>query len=444
STVMGVPAGDVWPHRWAGADDGRGGTETVLVGLRPELAQTIVGLGVSLTGLKTRGAGPMYHRGTRTPWPMSCRLQTTAPACRPWLGWLWAGARGTANVTMRRKIMQVNLGAAGVLLTVLAYFLYYQWNGNPALVRTGWAQLPFGLSAALVWRLNARGQDVWARWMVFLVAVGGTLAAIVAGLGSVLGAQVYFLLFAVLTLAFFPLQQWRSALLLSTLNATLFFYFEQRGWPAHPSLNELPASTQKLLAHSLVAGCIAVAMLLTAISEWAADLNEQRLLALADTDALTGLSNRRALLQALTLEVARSRRSGRPLCLALLDLDHFKSVNDQHGHAAGDQVLRQFSALMQGTLRASDSCGRLGGEEFVVLMPDTDLPQAVASIDRLRLALAARPLAWIDESMELTVSAGVARLEPGADADGARLLQAADEALYEAKRDGRNRVRTAS
>jgi diguanylate cyclase (GGDEF)-like protein len=206
----------------------------------------------------------------------------------------------------------------------------------------------------------------------------------------------------------------------------------------------LPASTQALLTQSLVAGCIAVAMLLTAISEWAADLNEQRLLALADTDALTGLRNRRALMQALAQVVAQARRSGRPLSLAVLDLDHFKAVNDQHGHAAGDQVLRQFTALMMAQLRAGDLCGRLGGEEFVVLMPDTEQPQALASIERLRAALAARPLAWIDESVELTVSAGVACLDPAHDVDGDRLLQAADAALYQAKRDGRNRVRTAS
>ncbi|MBQ0960114.1 GGDEF domain-containing protein [Ideonella sp. 4Y11] len=345
---------------------------------------------------------------------------------------------------MQRKIIQVNLGAAGVLLTVLSYFVYYQWSGNSALVRTGWAQLPFGLASVLVWRLNARGHDVWARWAVFGLAVGGTLAAILAGLGSALGAQVYFLLFAVLTLAFFPLTQWRSALLLSTLNATLFFAFERWGWPAHPALFELPETTRQWLSSSLVAGCIAVAMALTAISEWAADLNEQRLLELAGTDVLTGLRNRRALLQSLAGEVALARRSQRPLCLAVLDLDHFKSINDQHGHAAGDQVLREFSALMRSELRAYDTCGRLGGEEFVVLMPDTDLAQALASIDRLRATLAHRPLAWIDESVELTVSAGVASLADTSDADGASLLRAADEALYQAKRDGRNRVRTAS
>lgn len=360
------------------------------------------------------------------------------------MDWLWAGARSQASVTTRRKIMQVNLGAAGLALTILAYFAYYQWSANAALVRTGWAQLPFVLGVPLVWRLNAQGRDQGARWLVFALAMGGTLAAILAGIGTALGAHIYFLLFAVLTLAFFPLAQWRSALVLSLCNALIFLALDQWGWPAHPSLQALPAATQKSISQSLVVGCIAVAIALTALSEWAADLNEQRLMALAGTDVLTGLLNRRALLEALASEVALARRSQRPLCLAVLDLDHFKSINDQHGHAAGDQVLRQFSALMRRELRACDTSGRLGGEEFVVLMPDTDLAQAVASIDRLRAALAARPLAWIDESVELSVSAGVAGLAATGDVDGAGLLRAADEALYQAKREGRNRVRTAS
>ncbi|MBQ0930523.1 GGDEF domain-containing protein [Ideonella alba] len=359
------------------------------------------------------------------------------------MDWLWAGARSQASVTTRRKIMQVNLGAAGVALTILAYFAYYQWSGNPALVRTGWAQLPFVLGVPLVWRLNAQGRDQQARWLVFALAMGGTLAAVLAGIGTALGAHIYFLLFAVLTLAFFPLAQWRSALVLSLCNALIFLAFDQWGWPAHASLQALPAATQKSISQSLVVGCITVAIALTALSEWAADLNEQRLLALADTDALTGLRNRRALLEALQGEVARARRSGRPLSVAVLDLDHFKSVNDHHGHEAGDQVLRQFAELMRRELRGYDTGGRLGGEEFVVLMPDTDLALAVASIDRLRAALAARPLAWIDEQVDMTVSAGVACLSAEDEGDGSDLLRAADLALYAAKRDGRNRVRTA-
>ncbi len=359
-----------------------------------------------------------------------------ASALRP--AWLWAGTTGSGSVTLGRKIVQVNLGAFGILLTVGLYFGVYQWLGNEALLRAGWAQLPFAALSPLVWHLNRRGRTQAARWLVFFTAMGGTLAAIVAGLGTVAGAHVYFLLFAVLTLSFFPLQDWRLALLLAVVNGAVYLALEHIGWDPHPALHALPTSTLEVLSRSFVAGCLLVAIVLTAVSEWAADHNEQRLAQLAETDVLTGLPNRRALYRVLDTELARSARGSGSLALAVLDLDHFKRINDEAGHEGGDRVLSAVAEALRQGQRRGDVAARVGGEEFVVLMPATDLVQGVAGLERLAARLAGLSLSHRGWTGQLTVSAGVATWRPGMDADG--LMRAADAALYRAKREGRNRV----
>lgn len=164
---------------------------------------------------------------------------------------------------------------------------------------------------------------------------------------------------------------------------------------------------------------------------------------LATTDALTGLPNRRQLMFAMDTEVRRAERSGRPLALALLDVDHFKTVNDTHGHPAGDEVLRCVADELRKVTRGGDVLGRFGGEEFAVLMPETSLDQARQAGERLRAAIAKRTIHYPDGTIgRVTVSAGVALLagEEGCDL----LISRADTALYEAKADGRNLVRLAA
>lgn len=167
-------------------------------------------------------------------------------------------------------------------------------------------------------------------------------------------------------------------------------------------------------------------------------LLENKLLRLATTDPLTGALNRRAFYARAKHEMARSQRHARPLCLAALDLDHFKRVNDQYGHAVGDQVLREFSRLCQKMARSTDLFARFGGEEFIFLLPDTDLSAARPLLERLREALLALPLQTPQGALQVTVSIGLAQLRPE---HSLHLLQeAADSALYRAKQHGRNRV----
>jgi diguanylate cyclase (GGDEF)-like protein len=158
-------------------------------------------------------------------------------------------------------------------------------------------------------------------------------------------------------------------------------------------------------------------------------------------DELTGLYNRRHFIELAEAEVARARRTGTPLSLAMLDIDHFKAVNDVFGHPVGDLALRELARAMRETLRTSDVPARIGGEEFVVLLTDTALEGAVAVTERLRERVGrAEVKAGGDRVARFTVSGGVAELALGERLDG--LLARADEALYRAKEEGRNRTIT--
>jgi diguanylate cyclase (GGDEF)-like protein len=163
---------------------------------------------------------------------------------------------------------------------------------------------------------------------------------------------------------------------------------------------------------------------------------EAQILATSLTDPLTGIGNRRRLEQALEQEFARAERSGRTLSAFMADLDHFKSVNDSYGHEIGDKVLAAFGQLLRRRIRAGDTAARFGGEEFVVLMPETDLANAVLIAERVREALAGCLIAPLPGPV--TASFGVAELAAGEPARS--LLSRADKALYEAKHTGRNRV----
>ena len=160
----------------------------------------------------------------------------------------------------------------------------------------------------------------------------------------------------------------------------------------------------------------------------------------AATDGLTGLPNKRAVTDALKRTFAQAATTKAPLALLLLDLDHFKQINDQRGHAVGDQVLANVGATLRSVLRARDFAGRNGGEEFAVLLPDTEIGAALEIAERVRAAIAEISLPGTDVSV--TASIGVAGF-PGQASTLDRLERLADAALYLAKRQGRNRVELA-
>lgn len=166
---------------------------------------------------------------------------------------------------------------------------------------------------------------------------------------------------------------------------------------------------------------------------------EAELLEMATTDFLTGLSNRRHFIARMEEELARLNRNEQPVAVLMLDIDHFKKINDRYGHASGDAVLRQFADLIRAELRAFDSAGRVGGEEFAILLSGTDLAGGAAFAERLRAKVAHTPIEQGGQQIPVTVSIGITVLTAH-DADTSDVLHRADAALYEAKEGGRDRV----
>jgi len=168
-------------------------------------------------------------------------------------------------------------------------------------------------------------------------------------------------------------------------------------------------------------------------------VDELELRLLASTDSLTGAMSRRSFYDQTAREIARAKRHGVHLSCALIDVDHFKSINDTHGHGVGDLVLKRVVSICKSELRASDYIGRVGGEEFAIMLPETLLATAIEVADRLRKALEATTIEVSGQSVHVTASIGVTECT-GAEQNTDLLLQHADAAMYQAKSAGRNRV----
>jgi diguanylate cyclase len=166
-----------------------------------------------------------------------------------------------------------------------------------------------------------------------------------------------------------------------------------------------------------------------------------KLLQLASSDALTGLPNRGYVDDRFAIELSRARRYEKPLTIAVIDADRFKKLNDTYGHPAGDVALRTLGAMLRSSFRQSDTAGRYGGEEFVVILPETDMETARRKLESLRELMASTPveLSARRETIQVTISAGLASFPE--DGDGAaELFALADERMFQAKKEGRNRV----
>lgn len=245
-------------------------------------------------------------------------------------------------------------------------------------------------------------------------------------------------IFAVLTFfSVVPLMPNVKLLLSLPYAAVSFFVLFFVKEPTHPLY--VP-NTAFLLPMTLIAGYL-IALRIEKYRR-AAVVATRELEAVARTDALTGIANRRAFMHWADIEVSRvGRGSDEGLAVLIVDIDHFKSVNDSFGHAAGDQLLVDFCRRVEATLRHYDAFARMGGEEFVVGLPRCNLSGAKATAERIRNAVADEPFTVAGKPVTKTVSIGVATLHVGeSEIDGA--LGRADAALYAAKRSGRNRVLT--
>jgi two-component system, cell cycle response regulator len=184
-----------------------------------------------------------------------------------------------------------------------------------------------------------------------------------------------------------------------------------------------------------------IMMLIASALSLALVARSQRLLQLATRDPLTGLFNRGYIDDRFAIELSRARRYDKGLTIAVIDADHFKSLNDSHGHLAGDVVLCKIGELLSDSFRQSDTAGRYGGEEFVVILPETDMDAAQQKLESLRKAVASTPIAVGShgKQVRVTISAGIASF-PQDGEDAAELFALADERMFQAKREGRNRI----
>ncbi len=253
-------------------------------------------------------------------------------------------------------------------------------------------------------------------------------------LGAKIDIQPLYLWIPVIYVFAFTLTGHRASLRLSLAIMALFVaisgpYLLQ--WPVAPHAN----FTFQL--HMVSAILVAALYFFSSYQHrlQAAQLTVDELARLANTDALTGLANRRRVTEVIDAELVRARRYGHAFSVILIDIDHFKRINDRHGHGVGDAVLVALAARAQEVLRDVDMLGRWGGEEFIVVLPETDAAQTLGKARALCAHIAGRPLAG---AHRISISCGVAGVQPGDGAD--TLLQRADRALYAAKNSGRNRA----
>jgi diguanylate cyclase len=218
-------------------------------------------------------------------------------------------------------------------------------------------------------------------------------------------------------------------------------------WKSQTDAGRYPPHEE--LVHFLLAATmlVAVAYLVELLSQLRKKLRARtqdltdalaRIQELATRDELTQLFNRRQMTETLKHEDARRERSGEPACIAVIDIDHFKRINDTHGHAAGDAVLRCFAEQALAAIRRSDVLARWGGEEFLLLLPATGLDAARAVLDRMRAQVRESVRIGADASIQVTFSAGLVESAAGDSIDAA--IDLADQAMYRAKREGRDRI----
>ncbi len=349
-----------------------------------------------------------------------------------------AGTDHTSDVVLQRKVVLVNASALVAVVGCMAYAGLYGLRGVWGLTVSSLLGIILALFYVAVWTFNRYGYFQLARTYFFTVSVALALGSILLGQGTLLLSHYFLLLLAILSLTFFTTSEWCWSVCMVSALTAVFLFFELRGWPPHPSLYVLSSDMIHLIRVVKVGTCVTVLMMVMLLTEFMMDTYVRKLDVLGRTDLLTGLPNRRWFQMALSRELTKVQRSGASMAIALVDLDHFKQVNDHYGHAVGDEALKHVAQQLKVHARAGDFVARIGGEEFVVLMQADSVSQAQAGAERLRAGIAALPFDAPNGTYALTASVGVALYHPGVSPN--RLLRAADLAMYRAKHAGRNQV----
>jgi len=346
----------------------------------------------------------------------------------------------------RHRLRMTLLSVANTSLQS-AVIALFAWAGEVAW-SVAWQFLLVGAGSSALFALV-----IWRGWNLRLKDPGLLLPQIAASVAIQLGFLVLapklwglFLVAVLVTYNFammsFSSRQFTIAwLLVGTASAVALF--AARGRFGHFGTSDASIAVLWLFFFLCTRQLTAIGTQFSALRTQLSEKNKQlsasleRINELASHDDLTGALNRRAFMQLLADERARARRTGQPFCVAMLDIDHFKAVNDRFGHLTGDAVLKEFSAVAAGVIRVSDRFARYGGEEFVLLLaPSTGADVARFATERVRQAVQAHDWARVAAGLKVTVSAGVA--EYVADLPMEQLIRRADDALYSAKEAGRN------
>lgn len=352
----------------------------------------------------------------------------------------------TTDPTQRLRLAQSGLAMALMALSVAILVYAARLAGTPALVVAAWAALSLGGMAVFFaairfgWSRGLADPSLTMVQMVFAITSG----AIAYAMAGPMRGATFVVLLAILMFGMFQLRP-RALLLVSlyalglfgTAMAVMAWQLPQVYRPA-VELGHFLMLAATLPAVSLLAGRLTV--LRERSRHQRRDLAEAlaRIQALAMRDELTGLINRRHMLELLEQERQRCVRSGRTFCVAMIDIDRFKEVNDRYGHAAGDEVLQRLAREALSAVRVADVLARWGGDEFVLLLSDARLQLARGGVERVRQRIEAVSLRVGEQALQVTISAGLAEHIAGESV--ATALARADAALYEAKAQGRNRT----
>jgi diguanylate cyclase (GGDEF)-like protein len=352
----------------------------------------------------------------------------------------------TTDPTQRLRLAQSGLAMALMALSVAILVYAARLAGTPALVVAAWAALSLGgmvvffAAIRFGWSRGLADPSLTMVQMVFAITSG----AIAYAMAGPMRGATFVVLLAILMFGMFQLRP-RALLLVSlyalglfgTAMAVMAWQLPQVYRPA-VELGHFLMLAATLPAVSLLAGRLTV--LRERSRHQRRDLAEAlaRIQALAMRDELTGLINRRHMLELLEQERQRCVRSGRTFCVAMIDIDRFKDVNDRYGHAAGDEVLQRLAREALSAVRVADVLARWGGDEFVLLLSDARLQLARGGVERVRQRIEAVSLRVGERPLQVTISAGLAEHIAGESV--ATALARADAALYEAKAQGRNRT----
>jgi diguanylate cyclase (GGDEF)-like protein len=356
-------------------------------------------------------------------------------AIKLWLHW---GVGNQSDYTLKRKTLHTNVGALIAILSMLNFYAVSLHIGSWVMIKIMFIQMPFLLLLSAVPWLNLKGWYNLARWSLAFSVIVSQLLAILIAFGSFLYVHYYFILFAIIPIAFFPRRQWWALIFLFALNVWLFLTFQNNWYAPDPEILNLDSSTIQSLRTGYTTTTFLTTLAFIWMMEVIAERNEKLLEKLSVTDVLTELPNRRYFDLSISQEMAASRRNGQPLALAMLDIDHFKRINDTFGHDEGDKVLKYIARQLRHSTRAGNVITRIGGEEFAIILSNTAIPEAIDVAERVRSAIESGDYRRQGDKVDITVSIGVCLVNQALSVEQA--CKAADNALYAAKESGRNRV----